>query len=88
MGDLLYGNAGAVIIYLNMYELTMDKKYILRAEIAANYILKNLKEKYSIFNNIEGNKISRLDRGIAHGGSGYSICFTRLFGKTNQNWLV
>ena len=53
MGDLLYGNAGAVIIYLNMYELTMDKKYILRAEIAANYILKNLKEKYSIFNNIE-----------------------------------
>lgn len=84
MGDLLYGNAGAVIIYLNMYELTMDKKYILRAEIAANYILKNLKEKYSIFNNIEGNKISRLDRGIAHGGSGYSICFTRLFGKTKK----
>lgn len=46
--------------------------------------MKNLKEKYSIFNNIEGNKISRLDRGIAHGGSGYSICFTRLFGKTKK----
>ena len=29
-------------------------------------------------------KISRLDRGIAHGGSGYSICFTRLFGKTKK----
>ena len=36
----------------------------MRAEIAANYILKNLKETYSIFNNIEGNKISRLDRGL------------------------
>lgn len=40
--------------------------------------------KYAGFNNIEGNKISRLDRGIAHGGSGYSICFTRLFGKTKK----
>ena len=49
--DLVYGNAGAVITLINMYQLTGNKEYIASAEIAGDIIV-NAQEILILQNNI------------------------------------
>lgn len=81
--DLLYGNAGAVAIYVNLFEVTGNGKYLLRAKIAADYLMKKAKRT------VDGvywynNEIEQRIEGLAHGGSGFAFCFTKLFEKTGD----
>lgn len=81
--DLLYGNAGAVVIYINLFEVTGNRKYLSRAKNAADYIIEKAKRSgEGIYWHTDEKKHSI--EGLAHGGSGFSLCFTRLFEKTGE----
>ena len=80
--DLLYGNAGAVIVYLHLYKITVNEKYLNRAKIAADYLVeKGIKTSEGIYWISETHENHE---GLAHGGSGFSLCFAKLYKVTHE----
>lgn len=80
--DLLYGNAGAVIIYINLYKVTAKETYLFKAQTIADYLVeKGRKTLDGIYWNL---KTLTNYEGLAHGGSGFALCFTRLYEITHD----
>lgn len=79
--DLLYGNAGAILVYINLFEVTSNKVYLERARIAADYLIRKAKRTENGVYWSDNEKKQSVE-GLAHGGSGFSLCFTRLYEKT------
>lgn len=79
--DLLYGNSGAIIVYIQLFEVTNDNLYLTRAEEAAGFLLQGI--NYKPADKITGINVD-IDNteGIAHGGSGFALSFIRLYEKT------
>lgn len=79
--DLLYGNAGAILIYINMYKVTGESKYLYRAEYGAEYLIKQaMIQEDKIF----WEKMKNVE-GLAHGNSGIALSFIRLYQFTLKN---
>lgn len=79
--DLLYGNAGAILIYINMYKVTGELKYLSRSEYVADHLLKQAKIQED---NIFWEKLKNIE-GLAHGDSGIALSFIRLYQFTLKN---
>lgn len=80
--DLLCGNAGAVIIYLNLYKITLKKQYLYHAQEAADYLILTAKVSKKGIYWSDGKRNSL--EGLAHGGSGFSLCFAELYKQTQD----
>lgn len=72
--DLLYGNTGSVISYVNMFQLSDDNKYLDKAEVIMKGI-PYLKEPYE-------NRLTKW--GVAHGVSGYILALVKLYKVTKK----
>lgn len=76
--DLLEGNAGAILVLINMFQITNDVEYLQLAKKAFEYIKKQLiyfGEKKAAINNTH---IKRPLAGVAHGCAGYAYSFAKL----------
>lgn len=81
--DLLSGNAGAIIIYLMLFKITNKKIYLQHAEEAADYLIKNaLKTETGILGKTGSS--TECQEGLAHGESGFALCFTELYKYTKD----
>lgn len=76
--DLLYGNAGAVCVFCNMYELTREEKYLEYAQQTEQLLRRHLctckEEKSSCV-------------GMAHGNSGLIMSYGRLSRYVKDGWV-
>lgn len=73
--DLIYGNAGAIIMFLNLSYLTGEKEYIKIAERAANVLINNY---------VIDNLSDKIVQGVSHGNSGFILAFVMLYAKTQK----
>ena len=81
--DLLYGNAGVVLILLNMFKLTGDKKYLYSAIEAGNNIINNSIKMETGLGWIPRNLTHPL-AGFSHGNSGIAYALLKLYSYTND----
>lgn len=82
--DIIYGNAGSVIVSLNMYELTKNYKYLDMAK-KAGFFLVNGQEKYGESQggwNGEERKCALA--GFSHGASGVILALVKLWKATKD----
>lgn len=81
--DILEGNAGAALLYLNMEELTGESKYLKKAEDAAVLLLGAASAQEKGIGWIAG-KEKRAFAGYSHGNAGIMTVFGRLYGRTGK----
>ena len=75
--DILYGNAGAIIVFCSLYKITNNVKYLEYAEEAEMFLRSNLQiSEERIFFCGHGMKSSCA--GIAHGNSGVILAYGQL----------
>lgn len=76
--DILYGNAGAILVLCNMYELTQENKYLEYAQKAECFLRRHLYmcEKGAYY---MGHGLDAPCAGMAHGNSGFIMSYGRLF---------
>ena len=80
--DFLLGNAGAIIVFLKLFKITSNKKYLCHAKEAADYlILKAIASNDGIYWPTAN---SCIQEGLAHGESGFSLCFAELYKETHD----
>lgn len=85
--DLLYGNAGAVLILCQQYINTMNEIYLLEAQKALMYLEnKRIETEQGVtwFEKAEGNPICS----IAHGNSGMLLAYARMESLIHNNTWV
>lgn len=82
--DLLGGNAGAVLVLLNAYELTEEKEYLNLAKMAGNFLL-NTATDYGWGIGWVNPSVGRALTGLAHGSAGMVLAFTRLYAATKED---
>ena len=85
--DLLYGNAGAVLILCQQYINTMNEIYLLEAQKALMYLdNKRIETEQGVtwFEKAEGNPICS----IAHGNSGMLLAYARMESLIHNNTWV
>lgn len=75
--DLLGGNAGAIIIYLMLFKITNKKVYLQHAKEAADYLIRNV-----LWGKADNSR--NYQEGLAHGESGFALCFTELYKYTKN----
>ena len=76
--DVMDGNAGAILVLVNLYEETKEKWYLQVAIKAGMYLMKqhqNTKKGIAWRNKTSGHFLA----GISHGGSGMFLAFARLY---------
>lgn len=82
--DLLGGNAGAIAVFVNLFQLTKKKKYLQGAEQAFTYLKKNIvrydQNRIGIRNSFAGQPLA----GVAHGCSGYILALSKLAFYSSQ----
>lgn len=75
--DILYGNAGAILAFCSLYELTQKKRYIEYAIKTEKYLRQCLQQNEDeVF--FSGQKMGKPYSGIAHGNSGVILAYGRL----------
>lgn len=77
--DIIYGNAGAIIVLVNLYHLTHDISYLEWANIAGNNLVKNQQEGGWY------NKDAEMLSGFSHGISGIMFALA-ILNKENDKW--
>lgn len=82
--DLVYGNAGAVITLINMYQLTGNKEYIASAEIAGDIIVNAQEKEGSIKGGWNGDGRTSPLAGFSHGASGIVLALAKLWQVTQK----
>lgn len=82
--DLVYGNAGAVITLINMYQLTGNKEYIVSAEIAGDIIVNAQEKEGSIKGGWNGDGRTSPLAGFSHGASGIVLALAKLWQVTQK----
>lgn len=85
--DFLFGNAGAIVIVLNLFELTKKQRYLELAIKMGEYLLQH---RISIMSGI-GWKSSINPyclTGLSHGNSGYALAFALLYDKTKNKKYI
>lgn len=80
--DLIYGNAGVVLILLNMFKLTGDKKYLSSAIEAGSNIINNSIKMETGIGWIPTNVTNPL-AGFSHGNSGIAYALLNLYSYTD-----
>ena len=75
--DLLSGNAGAIMAYLNAYELTLDDHYLTIAVFAGDLLISNA-TKFSEGWYWQGRASRKGLTGMAHGNAGIMMSLCRL----------
>lgn len=80
--DLIYGNAGVVLILLNMFKLTGDNKYLSSAIEAGNSIIENGIKLETGIGWIPTNVTNPL-AGFSHGNSGIAYALLKLYSYTD-----
>lgn len=82
--DLLAGNAGAIILLINLYELTKNHEHLSLAIKMGEYLLKKSSLSGGMLgwkNDINTNCLA----GLSHGGSGFALSYTHLFNVTGED---
>lgn len=75
--DILGGNAGAILIFLNAYQLTGEREYITWAREAGDYLIQSA-VPYEVGIGWINPLIGRALTGFAHGGAGIMLALARL----------
>ena len=81
--DLLSGNAGAVLVLINMFRLTKEGKYLADAVKAADLLLAQAELTEGGMGWCSAS-LKQPIGGMAHGNSGFLLAFARLFRYTGQ----
>lgn len=82
--DLVYGNSGAVIALVEMYEITKDKTYLILAQQAGDTLVVSQDHNGGWIGNP---KMSAL-AGMSHGTSGIIYALTRLWKYTQNEYTL
>lgn len=85
--DVLSGNAGAMVAWLHLYDVTNDMKYLDLAKDAGKCLMAcALKQKQGAGWLAAGEK--RALAGMSHGNSGFILAFARLYAKTQDQEIA
>ena len=85
--DLIFGNAGAILTIINLYDLTNKSKYLSLAKEMGNYLLKKssyLDKGIGWKSDISPNYLA----GLSHGNSGFSLAFAYLYSRTKEKQYI
>lgn len=81
--DVVAGNAGAILIYLNMEKLTQDTAYLEKAERAALWLMRHAATQSKGIGWITPHEKKAL-AGYAHGNAGIVSAFGALYARTGK----
>lgn len=82
--DIVYGNAGMSLIYLNAYDLTNERKYIKSAIKAADILVSRAKVIDDNSVGWVGNANVRPLAGFSHGNAGISLALLKIYDRTGD----
>lgn len=82
--DIIYGNAGMSLIYLNAYELTNEEKYLKSAIRAADTLVSRAKVIEDNGVGWIGSTNQRPLAGFSHGNAGISLSLLKIYDKTGD----
>lgn len=82
--DIVYGNAGAIIVLINMYHLTNDAEYLETAISAGELLVKAQIQNGELKGGWISNDRQSPLAGFSHGVSGIALALVRLWDITNK----
>lgn len=82
--DIVYGNAGSVIILLNMYEMTKNKKYLEIAKDAGLFLVYRQEKHGESKGGWTGEERKCALAGFSHGAAGIILALVKLWNATKD----
>lgn len=82
--DFLFGNAGAIVVILNLFDLTVEYEFLSLAIEMGNFLLDHCIENESGIS-WKSSVSPYCLAGLSHGNSGFALAFANLYSRTRNN---